>query len=210
MSKIYVFDLDGVLIDSMPRYEAAMLSILDDEGIPYDGELIKFVTPLGYVKTAEHYRTLGVKDSVENMVDKMRAQLVFEYTNNIKLKPGVKAYLEKLTAENARLFVLTASPHLVTDVCLTNNGVFHLFEKVWSVEDFGLTKSDMKLFDDVSEAIGCKNCDINYFDDNLIAVTNAKKAGYYVHGVFDRHDEHDTAILKEKSDVFVGSFEELL
>ena len=207
---IYVFDLDGVLIDSMPRYEAAMLSILDEAGISYDSELIKFITPLGYTKTAEHYITLGVNDTVENMVSQMRERLVFEYTNNIKLKPGVKEYLEKLKGENARLFVLTASPHIVTDVCLTNNGVYHLFEKVWSVEDFGLTKSDMKLFDDVSAAIGCENSDINYFDDNLIAVTNAAKAGYFVFGVFDRHDERDTAELKEKANVFVRSFEELI
>ncbi len=87
-----------------------MLSISDEAGISYDGELITFITPLGYTKTAEHYLTLGVNDTVENMVNKMRERLVYEYTNNIRLKSGVKEYLEMLKGENTRLFVRTANP----------------------------------------------------------------------------------------------------
>ncbi len=30
---------------------------------------------------------------------------------------------------------------------------------------------------------------MKFFDDNLIDVTNAAKAGYFVFGAYDRHDE---------------------
>jgi beta-phosphoglucomutase-like phosphatase (HAD superfamily) len=67
--KVYVFDLDGTLVNSMPRYEAGMLSILDEAGIAYGDDLIKIITPLGYTKTAEYYiNELGLDDSVASIV----------------------------------------------------------------------------------------------------------------------------------------------
>ena len=41
MSKVYVFDLDGTLVDSMPYFERGMLAVADDEGLKYDDETIK-------------------------------------------------------------------------------------------------------------------------------------------------------------------------
>ena len=208
--KIYVFDLDGTLVNSMPRYEAGMLSILDEAGIAYGDDLIKIITPLGYTKTAEYYiNELGLDDSVANIVSKMENKLVYEYSNNIFLKPGVNEYVRRLHAEGARLFVLTASPHIVTDVCLKHNGIYDLFETVWSVEDFGLSKSGTELFYEVARRIGCKRDEINYFDDSLIALKNAKKSGYITYAVYDRHEPDEIEIMKKEYDIFVGSFEEL-
>lgn len=211
MSGIYVFDLDGTLVDSMSRFAWGILSVLDEEGISYDDELLKIVTPLGYTKTAEYYvEKMGVQDTVENIVSRVREKLVYEYSNNIVLKEGVGEYLRRLHAEGARLFVLTASPHIVTDICLQRNGVYDLFEKVWSVEDFALSKSDTRIFFEVAKTIGCEPGDIHYFDDNLIAVKNSKAAGLKVYGCYDAHDDHDLAILKETSDVYVRTFADLL
>ena len=208
--KVYVFDLDGTLVNSMPRYEAGMLSILDEAGIAYGDDLIKIITPLGYTKTAEYYiNELGLDDSVASIVSKMENKLVYEYSNNIFLKPGVNEYVRRLHAEGARLFVLTASPHIVTDVCLKHNGIYDLFETVWSVEDFGLSKSGTELFYEVARRIGCERDEINYFDDSLIALKNAKKSDYITYAVYDRHEPDEIERMKNEYDIFVGSFEEL-
>ena len=208
--KVYVFDLDGTLVNSMPRYEAGMLSILDEAGIAYGDDLIKIITPLGYTKTAEYYiNELGLDDSVASIVSKMENKLVYEYSNNIFLKQGVNEYVRRLHAEGARLFVLTASPHIVTDVCLKHNGIYDLFETVWSVEDFGLSKSGTELFYEVARRIGCERDEINYFDDSLIALKNAKKSGYITYAVYDRHEPDEIERMKNEYDIFVGSFEEL-
>lgn len=207
---VYIFDLDGTLIDSMPSFTWGMLSILDDEGIAYPPELIKKLTALGYVKSAEFYVAhMGVKDTVENIVARIKARMVDLYANKIKLKPGVEAYLRRLHAEGARLFVLTASPHLVTDINLKNNGVYDLFEQVWSVEDFGLDKSDTRIFHLVAETVGCPEAEIHYFDDNVIAIENSTKAGYDTYAVLDRQEEADIATLRATGRHFVETFEEM-
>lgn len=210
MSQICVFDLDGTLVDSMNYFGNAMLSVLDDAGIKYGDDLVNYVTPLGYEKTAEYYIELGVKKSVDEIVSIMKERLVYEYTNNIKLKKGVQKFLEKKHKEGARLFVLTASPHIVTDVCLKNNGVYELFEKIWSVDDFGMPKTNIGLFSEVAKTIGCECAQINYFEDNLTAVKNALKAGYKVYGVKDKQSESDINEIKNISSVFVNTFEELV
>lgn len=211
MKKVYIFDLDGTLVNSMPYYTKGTLSVLDDEGIPYEPELINVLTPLGYTKTAEYYiEKMGVKGTVEEIVERLKKKLVYEYTYNIKLKPFVGEYLRKLKAEGAHLYVLTASPHIVTDVCLQRNGVYDLFDEVWSVEDYGLSKSGTELFFKVAERIGCEMADVNYFDDNTIAVTNAHKAGYKVYGVLDIQPAAEVEIVKQNCDVFVETFEQLM
>jgi HAD superfamily hydrolase (TIGR01509 family) len=197
MSKVYVFDLDGTLVNSMPYFERGMLSVADDEGLKYDEETIKIITPLGYLGSAKYYISeLGSKRSEEELVESFKEKLYREYTTNIYLKSGVEQYLRMLHGDGARLFVLTASPHLVTDACLKKNGVYDLFEKVWSVDDFGLTKSGTELFFEVAKTIGCEPSDVNYFDDSLIALKNATAAGYNTYGVYDRHTEEELDAMR--------------
>jgi HAD superfamily hydrolase (TIGR01509 family) len=210
MKDVYIFDLDGTLVDSMPYFTKAILSIPEEEGLTFDPtEMIKIVTPLGYTKSAEYYRTLGAESSVEDMVHRIEKKLVYEYSNNIFTKPGVTAYVKALHKKGARLFVLTASPHLVTDVCLQHNGIFDLFEQVWSVEDFALSKSDTRIFFEVAKTVGCKPEEVHYFDDSLIALANAKKAGYRTYAVYDAQTPAEVERMKAEYDVYVGSFEEL-
>ena len=210
-NKIYVFDLDGTLVDSMPYFTKGILSIADEAGIEYGPDLIKILTPLGYVGGAKYYiEHYGLDDTVDNIVKKIGDRLVYEYSNNVILKPGVGEYLRRIKAEGGRLFVLTASPHLVTDICLQRNGVYDLFEKVWSVEDFKLTKSDTRLFYRVSEAIGCQNNEIHYFDDSLVALANAKKSDYITYAVYDAQNDEEVATMKAEYNVYVRTFEDLL
>ena len=208
---VYVFDLDGTLVDSMPYFERGMLSVADDEGLKYNEQTIKIITPLGYLRTAEYYiKELGSKRSAEEIVEEFKRKLYYEYTNNIFLKPGVRSFLEKIRDAGARAFVLTASPHLVTDACLKKNGVFDIFEKVWSVDDFGLTKSGTKLFFEVARTIGCEPSEIHYFDDSLIALENATAAGLNTYGVYDRHTEEELDRIRNGlANRLLMSFEEL-
>ena len=211
--KVAIFDLDGTLVDSMPYFTKGMLSIADEAGLTYDDNLIKILTPLGYTKSAEYYvNELGVQDTIPNIVKRIEKKLVYEYTNNIYLKPGVLEYLKKLRDEGTSMYVLTASPHIVTDACLKHNGVqgtFHWFDKVWSVEDFKLSKSDPQIFYEAAKKIGCEVSDVHYFDDSLIALRNAQKAGYITYGVYDAQTKEEVETMKELSNTVVMSFEEL-
>lgn len=210
MEKVYVFDMDGTLISSVTFYTKAYLSILDEDGISYEPDFMNELTPLGYNKIAQAFMNMGVKGSIEEVIDRMDSKLLYEYTYNIKLKPFVREYLQKLKNEGARLYILTGSPHHIADVCLQKNGVYEMFDEVWTTDDYGLTKAGTELFFKVAEQIGCEMTEIHYFDDNPIAVMNARKAGYKVYGVVDVQKEDELELLKQNCDVLVESFEQLL
>ena len=118
-------------------------------------------------------------------------------------------YLRKLKASGCTLYVLTASPHLVTDVCLQHNGVYDLFDQVWSVEDFGMSKSETIIYDEVVRRLGCAKEDICFYDDNLTACTTAVKAGWYTCAVNDGQKEDITAALQAVADTYIPTFEAL-
>ncbi len=210
--KYHIFDLDGTLADSMQQWAGKMLNILKINGVTsYPDDIIRIITPLGDRGTAEYFiNELGVKMTVDEVIAYMDKYALDEYAYRIPLKDGVKEYLEKLKANGEYLGVLTASPHRFLDVCLKRNGVFDLFDGVWSIEDFGtLTKNNTEIYFEAAKRIGCKNSDIIFYDDNIVAVTTAKRAGLEVIGVFDKASESDMSAISAVADKFIMSFSEL-
>ena len=96
MKKTYLFDFDGTLVDSMPTFVSVMLRILDERNIKYGEDIVKIITPLGYRGTAEYFRTLGVDESVDEIVEIMNCYARFEYENNIPAKEGVEEALREM------------------------------------------------------------------------------------------------------------------
>ena len=208
--KTYLFDFDGTLVDSMTTFVGVMLRILDENGIEYDGSIVKVITPLGYRGTAEYYRTLGVKESVNDIVGKMNAYALAEYAVNIEAKPFVKEALAELRSRGCSLNVLTASPHTMLDPCLKRIGLYDLFDNVWSCDDFGTTKSDPDIYVQVAERMGVRTCDVLFLDDNFNALKTAKSAGMSVCGVYDASSDEYTDEIKAIADGYVSSFAELV
>ena len=129
--KYYLFDFDGTLVDSMPSFISVMLRILDENGIEYGNDIIKTITPLGYLGTARYYVSLGVSLSEEELVSKMNEYALEDYTYRILAKSNVVEVLNELKARGASLNVLTASPHAALDPCLRRLGIFDIFDNVW-------------------------------------------------------------------------------
>ena len=67
-TRAYLFDFDGTLVDSMPTFVSVMLRILDEHGIKYGDDIVKIITPLGYLGTAEYYRKLGISLKTSELV----------------------------------------------------------------------------------------------------------------------------------------------
>ncbi len=62
----------------------------------------------------------------------------------------------------------------------------------------------------VAETIGRETADIEFYDDNLTAVSNAVRAGHKVYGIRDHQSDEDLALIKKRCHAFVESFEQLL
>jgi HAD superfamily hydrolase (TIGR01509 family) len=210
MKKTYLFDFDGTLVDSMPTFGAVMIRILDERGIAYSEDILKIITPLGYRGTAEYFRTLGVKESVDELIEIMNTQARYEYENNIPAKTGVEDTLKEMKALGYSLNVLTASPHIALDPCLKRLGLWELFDKVWSCDDFGTTKSDPEIYKMAADRMGVAVGDVVFVDDNINAVKTAKQVGMISIGIFDESSAEYVDEFKKTADGYAMQFEELL
>lgn len=207
----YLFDFDGTLVDSMPAYVAVMLRILEENNIRYGNDIIKIITPLGYVGTAKYYvEQLGLGMTQDDLIEIMNQYAYNEYAHNIQAKTNVIETLKKLKEQGADLYVLTASPHSVLDVCLKRLGMFDLFTAIWSCEDFGTTKADPEIYKMAAKRIGKPIEDILFLDDNYNADKTAVSVNMKVCGVYDMSSEVYTEEIKRISDHYIYDFSELL
>ncbi len=206
----YLFDFDGTLVDSMPDYCGAMLRILDENGVAYEKDIVKIITPLGTSGTADYFIKLGVNLPKEEILRRMGAYLLEAYTYRIPAKENVPQVLRELKSRGASLNVLTASPHLVLDPCLKRLEIYELFDNVWSCDDFQTTKANPEIYRMAAARLGQSVDQVLFLDDNLNADKAAKAAGMQVCGVYDDSSREFVEEMKAATDRYIYNFIELL
>lgn len=207
----YLFDFDGTLVDSMPLFALVMLRVLDENEVDYGDDIIKTITPLGYGGTVKYFMEhFAMKQTEEELLASINRYAYDGYAHTVQAKSNVKETLTELKKKGAELYVLTASPHSVLDVCLKHLGLLELFDGVWSCEDFGTTKADPKIYQMAAERIGKRSDEILFLDDNYNADKTAASADMKVCGVYDPSSEAYTEEIKRIADHYIYDFSELL
>ncbi len=207
----YLFDFDGTLVDSMPTYISSMFRILEENNIPYSNDLIKTITPLGVIGTADYYiNTLGVPKTREEIIQSMKSYMADAYFHIIPAKENVLSVLRELKERGASLNVLTASPHVTLDACLKRLKMYDLFDNVWSCDDFQTTKVDPEIYVQAARRLNKPVESVLFLDDNLIADKTAKVAGMRVCGVYDALSAEYAEEIKAVADGYIHDFSELL
>ena len=209
--KYCVFDLDGTLLDSMTTWPEAMIRIMDEAGLEYPDDVVNIMTPIGFNGCADYFISLGHPEkNPEKLIEIMYDYLVDDYTNRVMIKPYVKEMLEKLQRDGIKIYALTASPHRTIDPCLAHNGISHFFEAVMSTDDLMMKKSDPEIYREVARRIGVCPDEIEFYDDNNIALRTAKSVGFRVIGVYDSTTVKYRAEIEALADGYVESFSEML
>ena len=133
---IYIFDFDGTLVNSMPFWAGTHINALKKYNIPVPENFVDTITPLGNERASKYTISLGIPQTYEEYVAELNEIFKEAYGEIILVKEHVKETLCKLKEEGHSVNVLTASPHKFLDICLKRNGIYDLFEEVWSIDDF--------------------------------------------------------------------------
>ena len=196
-----IFDMDGTLVDSMPIWKSLSKDYLEARGRHPTQAQLDAMGPMTMLEGAAFLMdTFGVEGPPERIIQEMHAVMEAHYRTDIPLKPGVRAYLERLREEGAKLCVATATAEPLAQACLERLEVAGYFDFILSCETVGAGKTKPDVYLEAARRLGASPADTAVFEDALYAAQTAREAGFYVVGIPEAAYQDDWPALEELAD----------
>ena len=199
-----IFDLDGVLLDSMGIWEDLGARYLRRLHITPEPGLNEVLFPMsmeqGAVYLKAHY---PLQQSEAEICGGIAQMLKDYYVQEVPAKPGAAALLAALAAEGIPMAAATSSPRGHVTHALQRLGLLGYFAQIFTTGEVGVSKHEPTIYLLAAQALGSAPGETTVFEDSLYALKTAKAAGFYTVGVYDADGESDQAGLKAAADLYV-------
>lgn len=211
MNRNIIFDVDGVLIDSMPIWEnSANLYLLEVHGIDAPPEVDKNCATMSLLEAGEYIRTLYPQLTISSQeLAAGVAEFIRERYWKAPEMPGMVKTIRTLKEEGYTLYLATASERENVRGALTNLGVWDCFRDIFTCTEIGFSKSYTEYYDEVAHRIGVSCEELVMIEDSLHSMITAKKAGLTVAGVYEASSTDKAAEIKAVCDVYLESLKDL-
>ena len=212
MDKPYaIFDMDGTLVDSMPYWKDLAREFLGKHGITPSPALLEQIKPMTMSESAALFQeTFSLPGTPQGIAQEMNAMMEDHYRRDIPLKPGVKAYLDRLGQQGTTLCVASATAEPLMAACLTRLGVAHHFRFLLSCEEVQAGKDRPDVYFAAARRLGADPAQTAVYEDALYAARTAKAAGFYLVGVYDPSGQHHWDQLSALADETIPNWERSL
>ena len=114
--------------------------------------------------------------------------MALHYRQDVKIKPGVRDYLDALKQKGVPMCVASATAKPLVELCLETLGLKDYFRFILSCVEVGAGKNRPDVFVEAARRLGAspENCAV--FEDAIYAVRSAHAAGFHVVAVKDAHN----------------------
>ena len=206
-----IFDMDGTLIDSNGIWKDVDTAFLAKRGLPYTRAYYEGVAhtifPLAAKFTKEFCHLPESEEAIMAEWMDMAGDL---YGTSVPVKPGVRAYLEKLRDAGERMMVVTSAVPVHCRTALTHLGLMPYFERIVFAQELHREKKDPALWRLAAETAGVSPEDCTLYDDSVEAYRGAKAAGMRAVGVYDPFFAATETEMRAVCSRYIRSFEELV
>jgi len=172
-----LFDMDGVLIDSVKYHWIAMNEVLADYDIHIaDADLRKYIGQPLYSQVKQLGEEYNKKLDYDEFLTRTTARKQ-ELLANIEPKEGVVALLELLKADSIPMAVATSNTRAETERRLEVAGIRDYFAALITEDDVAEHKPDPTVYLTAAKAVNMppENCVV--FEDAPAGIEAAKRAG---------------------------------
>ena len=212
--KAAIFDMDGTLVDSLMIWNVLWAKLgkrflNDDSFMPSEADDRKVRTlTLKDAMTLIH-NNYGIGAGGEELLDIANSLIADFYTNEVKLKDGVKEFLEALKGNGVKMCVASATARDLVDMAMEHCGIKHYFLKVFSCGEIGKGKEKPDVFLMAADFLGEDIANTCVFEDSLVAINTARSIGMLTVGIYDKYNfGHEK--IKEISTEYIAEGETLL
>ena len=193
-----IFDMDGVLLDSMPMWDHAGEMYLAGQGIKAEPNLEKVLFTMTMQKGAEYIRDhYGLALSPEEIIEGMNETVRNFYANEVEPKAGVRDFLKLLKRYDIPVTVATSTDRCHVEAALSRNGLMKYIDSIFTCSEVGVGKAaSPKIYELAAEFMGTDIGGSYVFEDAYHAAETAQNAGFTVVGLYDESSKDRQADLK--------------
>lgn len=210
MIKGVIYDIDGVLLDSMIIWTDLGERYLKSIGKEPEEGLTEKLFSMSMEQGAEYLKDkYNIDESVPEILDDINNISKNFYYNEVEAKPGVKELLEDFSSRGIKMVAATSSPRGHVERALTRVGLLEFIDRIFTNGEVGVSKHEPDIYNLAAEHMGTAPSETLVFEDSLYALKTAKSAGYVTVGIYDARGEKDQAGLKENAELYLKGYDDL-
>jgi HAD superfamily hydrolase (TIGR01509 family) len=209
--KYAIFDMDGTVLDSMTMWETLDYDLMRYYGIEPSVEIHKAVKMLTVDEASSYFhKHFSLSDSPQQISEKTRQMIKDKYLYEIGLKKGVEDVLKEFRKRGISMCIATASDKECAVAALKRLGVLPYFDFVLTADEVGVGKTSPEIFLESVKRFNAPKEQVAVFEDSLHAVETAKRAGFFVVGVFDPSIRDQEEAVIKLCDRYIRTWDECL
>lgn len=210
--KLAIFDLDGTLIDSTSIWANIDTIFFGRRNLIIPPKYGEEIAHIGLENAAKLTKNKYLPNENEEDILNEWKELSFEqYKSTIPLKENAKELLELLKKKGVHIALATANSKEIYEVCMHRLDILKYFDFVIDVNSFKEGKNSPAIYDSIVNRFNVKNSETIIFEDMIIPIKTAFKAGYNVIGVYDIHSsKNKDEEIKNNTFLFIKNFDEII
>ncbi|WP_147535495.1 HAD family hydrolase [Bacillus marasmi] len=179
MDKAFIFDMDGVIINSEPMHEKIELSVAAEQGIELeDDNLEKYVG----MRSRDMWESIIAERNFKvdvNVILNVAEQRKVQYIDTHDIEPieGIKDLLEHLSKLRYRIALASSSSKPFIEAVLNKFEITHFFEEIVSGDDIKEGKPAPDIYLEVARRLGINPGSCLVLEDSENGVKAGNTAG---------------------------------
>ena len=185
--KAFIFDLDGVIVDTAKYHFLAWQKIAAEIGIEFTPEHNEELKGVSRIRSLDLILELGKISASQDDKDRWLKQKNEDYLSYLvhmdqsEILPGVMHILQFLRENNQPIALGSASKN--ARPILEKTGILHYFDAIVDGNDVSNAKPDPEVFIQAAKQLGFENDQSIVFEDSLAGVQAANVAGMLSIGI---------------------------
>jgi len=210
MIKGVIFDIDGVILDSMPVWDKAGEMFLGNLGLQPESGLAETMFCMSMSEGAKFLKERYHLDMDEDEIIKGVNETIKDfYANQVQLKEGVELFIKGMKQNGIKIVAATSCDREVFERALVRLNIMGYFDRIFTSTEVGAGKVKPDIYLAAADHMGTLPKDTWVFEDALYAIKTAKSAGFRTVGVYDDSSKNNWDEIKRVSDIYLDKLDNI-
>ena len=203
MGYSFIFDMDGVVIDSNPFHKIAWERFLERKGISYEHDVFeKLISGRNGVYPMKVLFGQDIsREVITAYVNEIEREFreIFRQSDVAEPTPGLERFLKAIRVSGYKTALATSAPAANVDLILEKTNLRPFFQVILDQNDVTHGKPDPEIYLKTLKRLEAKREECIVFEDSRVGISSALAAGIKVVGISTGHNRrelHEAGVSK--------------